>query len=220
MKKSIIISFFFLCIAFLSAQNINNVSIETNVNAPGFDGKITWYIMNGKLAFDVTYQHEGNTYESRFIPNLNRGQMDILTHTGGLKMRSSVTSTDIQPTAGFDRTILEIERLGDAEFSGIRCQKFIVKTAAHIIECYIDTDINIAYYNYEAFIKSDHALLALKELRLKGFPIAVKTMDLEGNVLNNVQTTNMRVNAVSDNTFRIGSEYKTFEQLNQMPIQE
>ncbi|MDD3876243.1 MAG: DUF4412 domain-containing protein [Bacteroidales bacterium] len=220
MKKILIISFLFLSTAILPAQNINNVTIKTTVKAEGFDGIITWYINNGKLAFDVEYEFNGTLYSSRFIPDLNSGMLNILTHTGGMKMKSSAPASDIQPTASFDRNILEIERLGDAEFSGIACQKFIIRTSNNIIECYIDPGININYYNYESFIKSDHALLALKDLRMKGFPIAVKTTDLEGKIINVVETIDMRVNSVSDDIFRIGSEYKTFEELNPMPVQE
>jgi len=219
MKKLLIVSILLLSYALVIAQNVNNVTIETKVKNEGFDGTMTWYLKDGKIALDILFQHEGTSYESRLIPDLNKGLLNILTHTGGIKLHTVTEISNIEPAKNFDRNIIDIEDKGNVEFSGIMCKKLIIRTAATITECYIDPSINFSYYSYESFFKSDHALLALKDLRMKGFPLYLKTTDLEGRIINSVETTNIRANSVSDDIFKIGSGYMSIEE-SMKPIRE
>jgi len=210
--KNIIITFaFFSIIGLSTAQSYKNLSIEQNVKNSEFSGTFKWYIKGNKLAFDMSYVHEGVKRETRFIPNLSKNEFILLTLS--INMKSYINIADIKPASDFGM-IRNIKEDGEAIVSGINCKKIIIEATNSITECFIDTSIDFAYYNYEAFFKSDYAVQALAQLKLKGFPISIITKDLEGNVINTVTTTNIQPNSVSDNIFEVGNQYKTFEELN------
>jgi len=214
MKK---LNFLILCIiisASITAQSVNNVSIKTNVKGDNFDGQITWFVKGDKIAFDMQFTHEGKTFTSRFIPDKSKGLFHVLTTTPDAKIYSTAEAKSIEPTPGFDPVILSVEMAGDEVISGINCKKIIVKTAGTVTECFIDPTINAQYTSYETFFRSDYALLAMKELKLNGFPIALITKNLEGRILTEVQTINIQLNSVNDNVFVVGKEYKPIEELN------
>lgn len=218
MKKIICLSVLFCAFCFLNAQNAN-MMIEAKIQNNDFDGNIIWYIKGDKLAFDMIYTYEGNTYETRFIPQPDKGVMYLLNDAGGQKMKTTINAGDIRADENFDKRILEVNIEENVVVSGIECKKIIVKTANTVTECFIDTSIDFPYYRYEAFLRSDYALLALRQLNMKGFPIAVKTTDRSGNVINNVETLNIRSNVVSDNIFTVTADYKSFEEINKEYIE-
>lgn len=214
MKKTIFLLCCILSVGFLAAQNTNNVTIKTKVKGDKFTGDITWFVKGDKIAFDVQFSHEGKQYNTRFIPDKSKGIFHILSNTPDNKIYSTAEAKSIVPAPGFDAVVLSVEDAGTETVSGISCKKLIVKTAGTITECFIDPTINAQYTSYEAFFQSDYALLAMKEMKMNGFPIAIITKDLEGNIITDVQTTNIQVNSVNDNVFKIGKEYKTVEELN------
>jgi len=215
MKKTFFLIFCFISIiGFLSAQNISNATLKTTVKGGNFDGQITWFLKGDKIAFDVQFTNEGKQYTTRYIPDRTKGIFHILSTTPDSKIYSTAEAKLIEPTPGFDRNIISVEQAGDEVISGINCKKIIVKTAGSVTECFIDPTINVNYTSYESFFRSDYALLAMKELKMNGFPIAVKTVDLEGKVLTEVQTLNIQANSVNDNVFNISKDYKPIEQLN------
>ena len=214
MKKTIFIILCLISFGFLSAQNINNVTIQTKVKGPSFDGEITWFVKGDKIAFEVKFSNEGKQYITRFIPDKSKGIFHLLSTTPDGKIYSTAEAKSIQETPGFDSKILSVEQAGDVMVSGINCKKIIVKTAGSVTECFIDPTINANYTSYETFFRSDYALLAMKQLKMNGFPIALKTVDLEGKVITEVQAVNIQANSVSDNLFSVSSEYKPIEQLN------
>jgi len=216
MKKTIFSILGLLIMGFISAQSINNATIKTSVKGDNFDGYITWFLKGDKLAFDVEFSHEDKTYLSRFIPDKAKGIFHILTNTPEAKIYSTAEAKSINHTPGFDPIVISVTEEGQEVISGINCTKIVVKTAGTITECYIDPTINAQYASYEAFFRSDYALLAMKELKLNGFPIALKTTDLDGKVLTEMKTINIQTNSVNDNAFKIDKEYKTVEELNKL----
>lgn len=220
MKKTFFLILCFISIGFIYAQNINNVTIKTNVKGAKFDGQITWFIKGDRIAFDVQFSNDGKQYTTRFIPDKLIGVFHLLSTTPESKIYSTADAKSIELAPGFDPVILSIDQAGDEVISGINCKKIIVKTAGVITECFIDPTINISYTSYEKFFPSDYALLAMKELKMKGFPIALKSVDLEGKVITEVQTVNIQVNSVNDNVFSISKEYRTIEELNKIPDQK
>lgn len=214
MKKIFVLFICLIAGGLLFAQSINNVTVKTVVKGGQFDGLLTWYVMGDKIAFDMEFTHEGNTYSTRFIPDKAKGIFHLLSNTLGQKIYSTAEVNTIQPAPGFDPVILSVELAGDEVVSGINCKKIIVKTAGMTTECYIDPTINVNYTSYEAFFRSDYALLAMKELKMNGFPIAFKTINAEGKVVTEVNTVSIQQNSVTENVFKIGSEYKSIEELN------
>ena len=220
MKKTFFIIFCLLT-GFLSAQNINNVTIKTTLKGANFDGQITWFLKGDKIAFDVQFTNEGKQYLTRYIPDKVKGIFHILSTTPESKIYSTAEAKLIEPTPGFDSHIISIEQVKDEVISGINCKKIIVKTAGSVTECYIDPTINANYTSYESFFRSDYALLAMKELKMTtGFPIAIKTVDLEGKVITEVQTLNIQANSVTDNVFNISKDYKPIEDFNKAPVKK
>lgn len=220
MKKSLLLIFCSILSVIITAQTVNNATIKTTVKGDKFDGEIIWYLKGDKVAFDMQFTHEGKTYSSRFIPDKSKGLFHILTNSGESRIYSTADAKSIEVTPGFDPTILSVEPAGEQLISGINCKKIIVKTAGTVTECYIDPTINVNYTSYETFFRSDYALLAMKELKMNGFPIAIKTKDLEGKTITEVTTTNIQQNSVTDNHFAIGKEYKTIEELNKASEQK
>ncbi len=214
MKKNIFLILCLITSAFITAQSVNNATIKTNVKSDNFDGQITWFVKGDKIAFDMQFTHEGKTFSSRFIPDKSKGVFHILTTSSDSKIYSTADAKSIETTPGFDPVILSVEQAGNEVISGINCKKIIVKTAGTTTECFIDPSINAQYTSFETFFRSDYALLAMKELKINGFPIALITKNLEGKIITEVQTTSIQTNSVNDNIFTIGKEYKTVEELN------
>ena len=59
-----------------------------------------------------------------------------------------------------------------------------------------------------------------KSSTFPGFPIAIKTVDLDGKVITEVKTLNIQANSVTDNTFTVSKDYKPIEDLNKAPVKK
>ena len=179
---SILFSFFFIT-SLLSAQSFEG-TVHLNHVSEGQEYESIWSIKNNQVALELILNSEKGQYRPRFIPDLSKSELLIITKTPSEEFEHRQAISEIKTPeefelSGFQATLKEETKT----IKGYECQLVEARTNNTITEIWVAKAIPVNFNAYKDYFKADYALLALMQLNLKGFPIQYETKSATGSAI-------------------------------------
>lgn len=196
MKKILYIIILFAASQNIAAQATLNGSISQN----GKTFRITTVYSANETAYQLIAIHEGNEYQTRFVPKADQGSIKIVSNNPSGQSEHIYNLSEINVDEAFNMNGLMARKTEETKtIAGISCKKVLAQTKnGNQAEIWVYEN-GFPIQKYQDIYKSDMAVQALSFLQIKGIPLEVHVSNAEGFTIFNFATREFSNEA--DNSF-------------------
>ena len=198
-KITLLLIVFLSCSGSIFAQSFEGIIEMHQVTTNGLEYDLTWYIKEGKIAYELSSESGRGQVQMRLVPQKSTNSM--LMVTGDTKQE--IPTSEITAPDNFSMKGAKLEDKGTGSNKDFKeVKNWEISTSEIISNVEVTTDVNIKFSEYAEFFKNDYGLCALAESGKAGFPLSSITKDKNGNVLTKTTLKKVTRTAVADSYFQ------------------
>lgn len=210
MKSISLIAFVFFCIS------LHAFNGEITLNYTSFNGgdfkieRVLWTFADSNAKMTLSMQNIDNGVQSvsSFIPDLQSTDLLIYSNLPSGDGKLHYYSVDVNKIQAERPNDYRIEKsIETKSIAGYMCTKYIIYGAGTTTETWVTDQIDVPFYSFAPYFKSNTEMQGLAQQKIIGFPMESKTMSAAGNILFQYTVSSVKPKAVEASEFLIPAGY-------------
>jgi len=189
----------------LNAQTTFEGKIVLDLDNPARNEKaqINWLIKNGNHKLTFESKIESQSYDYYIVFPKGSSNMEMVTFANGQSKHYSIPLSETVPPVPITH-YEEVTNTGrKKKIGGFDCEEVLLKSADQTSFCWITKDSELSMTDLPQMMQAGNAIATLKVKGFKGFPMALSTYTMGGELLYSQEIRYIQIEQVSDSEFEI-----------------